>query len=966
MCVYMKLRFLFLVPALLASPISALVIRHDTPTLDYENYGKESQFNASANIYKDGDPEFGSLAGSTAIDSRWGVHARHTLRSVSDWLDDGKVARLRGTRWKGVYSQGLGGVVVNQVIHYDDDFSRFSNAIDIALVQTKSSHSALRIAPLFGGWDEVGRVGSGVSGANNRNNGNGVSTKPEAQATSNSNRWYEVRWGGKNDIDVLTGSSFQGSPSNAILQLDFDHPTNTSKSKWGGNTAIDLEYGSMNGDSGSPLYVDKNGVEAQIAGVLSGGSGNVYGSSVIYVRTRAYKNWITDTVLANPDNRTLGLAAIPNQVVNLGDTVNLTAVASGSELPPQSVTYSLVGPPDGAGIDPASGEFTWIPGVSQANTTQTITVMARENGVAANSVTTEFDVSIVGSEIVDFWSWSGGQPAWQKLAGSNSYALGGSFPYLQGDSHHSIYHEIPGTIPPWATVAITLKIADFHQSWTSGGAVEFGFYDGEPDADESDAEFLFSSIADVPNYNGDELVDGLGNTGGNVEYGLIFETTEELVNPWIAVRKNFAGGRVGVDDVQVSYYFQDQDEDGLPDSREISLGTDPLLADTDGDGLEDGDEVAAQTDPLDRDSDHDGFADGYEVQVLFEDPLDPESPGGPNPLAIGINFSSIRGQEAGVARTLPATAYAGVPEVAQKNWNQTSALNVASQSTLNIGSILTPNAGKLVDSRGDETEVGLSFMMNNSWNIDNEQLTPYGSLFAGYLDTNSVNNASVTLSNIPFASYDLYVYLGAGNVGSTQKITDGQTTYSFSTAARVSDAGTYLQTRDTGEGYPSANYAKFEGRTSSSATVTFLRGSSNGGINAVQIVAIEPLSPYEEWASGYAMDVLAEGAPTADADGDGSSNLLEFVLLSDPLEVTSQVAYTHATTESGSTMNFVRARDTGAYVTKVTWSEDLLTWSDQGVILEETDLNEDETEVRATIPWSPNGERYFRIEVSAP
>ena len=399
-------KFIILFPVLVTS-VSALVIRHDTPTLDYENYGAQAQFNASLNIHQDGDAEFGALAGSTAIDSRWGIHARHTLRSVSDWLDDGNVARIRGTRGKGVSFQGLGSVVVNQVIHYDDDFSRFTNAIDIALVQSKAPHSGLRIAPIYGGWDEVGRVGSAASAANNRNNGNGVSAKQEAQDTSNSNRWYEVRWGGKNEINVLSGSSFQGSPANAILNLDFDHPADTSKSRWGGNTAIDLEYGSMNGDSGSPLYLEKDGVVGQVAGVVSGGSGNVYGSSIVYVRTRAYKNWITDTVLENPDNRTLALDSISDQLVNLGESVNLVASASGSELPPQSVTYSLVNSPVGASIDPVTGAFSWTPEAFVAGTTQSITVQAKEDGVVANAVTSDFAVTINGSEVTDFWSWSG-------------------------------------------------------------------------------------------------------------------------------------------------------------------------------------------------------------------------------------------------------------------------------------------------------------------------------------------------------------------------------------------------------------------------------------------------------------------------------------------------------------------------------------------------------------------------------
>jgi hypothetical protein len=46
----------------------------------------------------------------------------------------------------------------------------------------------------------------------------------------------------------------------------------------------------------------------------------------------------------------------------------------------------------------------------------------------------------------------------------------------------------------------------------------------------------------------------------------------------------------------------DDDGDGLGDSQEATLGTDPLLADTDGDGFGDGDEVAAGSDPLDPQS----------------------------------------------------------------------------------------------------------------------------------------------------------------------------------------------------------------------------------------------------------------------------------------------------------------------------------------------------------------------------
>lgn len=952
--------------ALTVGTASALVIRHDTPTIDYENYGKESQFNASLNIFKDGNAEFGALAGSTAIDSRWGVHARHTLVSVGDWLDDGNIARMRGTKWNGVSFQGLGTVQVNQVIHYDDDFSRFSNVIDIALIQAKAPSSALRIAPLFGGWDEVGRVGSAASAANNRNNGNGDSAKPEAQATSNSGRWYEVRWGGKNDINVLSGSSFNGSPANAILQADFDHPTDTSNSRFGGNTAIDLEYGSMNGDSGSPLYVDKNGVTAQVAGVLSGGSGNVYGSSIVYVRIRAYKNWITDTVLANPDSRSLTINSIPDQLVNFGGEISLTVSASGSELPPQSVSYSLVSPPAGASIDTVTGAISWTPPVNFAGTSQMITVQAKENGVVGNSVTTDFEVTITGSDIKEFWSWAGGAPAWKQFSGANAYNLGGAFSYMQGGLHNSIYQQITGSIPQWATVTMKVKIADFNQTWATGGEVEFGFYDGVPSSVSPDAAYLSSSVADVPNYDGVVLENGLGNTGGNVDYFFSFQTDEEITDPVFAVRKNFDGGRVGVDDAEVSYFFEDQDEDGLPDSQELSLGTDPAVVDSDGDGLSDGAEIAAGTNPLEIDSDLDGYGDAYEANVLSADPLDADSPGGPNPLAIGVNFNSLRGQEIDTARMLATNAYAGAPEVAQKNWNQTGALNIVSKATRDLSSIATPSEGGLVDSGGALTSVGLSYTMSNTWNINNEKLTPYGSLYAGYLDTNANNNASVTFSGIPYASYDVYVYLGAGSSGATQKITDGDVTYSFTMAARSTEAGSYTVTSDTGENFPSANYAKFSGKTDSSVTVTFLRGSANGGITGVQIVATEQSTPYEDWAAERGLDTLAEGAETADPDQDGFANLLEFSLGTDPEDRSS---YQNPSFEIGAgdtEVRFVRVSDLGDYLVEVKWSTDLNSWSTAGVVVEENSLSADEIEVITTVPGGIGGKRFFRLEVIAP
>jgi hypothetical protein len=73
--------------------------------------------------------------------------------------------------------------------------------------------------------------------------------------------------------------------------------------------------------------------------------------------------------------------------------------------------------------------------------------------------------------------------------------------------------------------------------------------------------------------------------------------------------------------------INDTDADGLPDSSERELGTDPERADTDGDGLTDNAEVEVfATDPRNEDTDGDGLSDSAEIDYGL-DPLDANSHG---------------------------------------------------------------------------------------------------------------------------------------------------------------------------------------------------------------------------------------------------------------------------------------------------------------------------------------------------
>lgn len=72
----------------------------------------------------------------------------------------------------------------------------------------------------------------------------------------------------------------------------------------------------------------------------------------------------------------------------------------------------------------------------------------------------------------------------------------------------------------------------------------------------------------------------------------------------------------------------DNDEDGLSNTQEATIGTDPENPDTDGDGLTDGEEVLTiGTNPLNRDSDGDLLDDGEEVNEYGTDPTRADTDG---------------------------------------------------------------------------------------------------------------------------------------------------------------------------------------------------------------------------------------------------------------------------------------------------------------------------------------------------
>ncbi len=90
------------------------------------------------------------------------------------------------------------------------------------------------------------------------------------------------------------------------------------------------------------------------------------------------------------------LAAISNNTVNVGQTVafTATATATATNQPPPTLTFSLLSAPTNATLNAATGAFSWRPLVTQANTTNPISLEVTASGTPSFSATQSFSIMV--------------------------------------------------------------------------------------------------------------------------------------------------------------------------------------------------------------------------------------------------------------------------------------------------------------------------------------------------------------------------------------------------------------------------------------------------------------------------------------------------------------------------------------------------------------------------------------------
>jgi hypothetical protein len=175
----------------------------------------------------------------------------------------------------------------------------------------------------------------------------------------------------------------------------------------------------------------------------------------------AYTNSINLHILGT-NNTPPVLATIAGRTINVGANLLITNTATDTDVPAQTLTYSLPVGPTNAAIVATNGLLSWRPLVTQANTTNPFSVVVTDNGTPNLSATQSFSVLVNPLTAPTFSA-----PA--LTGGQIGFAING-----QAGPDYAV--QVSSNLTSWNTLFITNSPAMPFTWTTNAGAARSQFY----------------------------------------------------------------------------------------------------------------------------------------------------------------------------------------------------------------------------------------------------------------------------------------------------------------------------------------------------------------------------------------------------------------------------------------------------------------------------------------------------------
>jgi hypothetical protein len=178
----------------------------------------------------------------------------------------------------------------------------------------------------------------------------------------------------------------------------------------------------------------------------------------------SYTNTVNVHILIPTTNTAPVLSAVSSRAINVGVSLSITNAATDADVPAQTLTFSLPVGPTNATLIASNGVFHWRPLVTQADSTNPVTVVVTDSGTPAMSATQSFSVVVnpLTPPTLTVPAWTGGQPG-LTVSGQvgPDYAVQGSSNLVNWDT---LLITNPATMPwVWSATNTAALPAQFYR-----------------------------------------------------------------------------------------------------------------------------------------------------------------------------------------------------------------------------------------------------------------------------------------------------------------------------------------------------------------------------------------------------------------------------------------------------------------------------------------------------------------------